>query len=69
MKLYPNWRDILRKAWSVRLMLVAALLSGIEVAVPIFYTAADFPPGVFAAASAMVTAAALVARIVAQKDV
>ena len=26
----PDWRDILRRAWSIRLMLLAGLLSGCE---------------------------------------
>lgn len=65
--LYHNWRTILRKAWSVRLMILAALLSGVEVALPLF--AEHFERGVFAALSAATVAAALVARIVAQRDV
>lgn len=67
MKLYANWREILRKAWSIRLMLLAAVLSGVEVAVPLFAHA--LPHGLFAALSAVSVAAAFVARLVAQKDV
>lgn len=67
MKLNDDWKQILRKAWSIRLMAAAAVLSGIEVALPFF--AGDIPQGVFATASGVVTAAALVARVVAQKDV
>ena len=29
-RLLPDWRDILRRAWSIRLMLLAGLLSGCE---------------------------------------
>ena len=36
MKLYPNWKDILQKAWSIRFMVIAAILSGIEIILPIF---------------------------------
>lgn len=67
MKLNNDWKHILRKAWSVRLMIAAAMLSGIEVALPFF--ASEIPLGTFAIASAVVTAAALVARVVAQKDI
>ncbi|WP_184117430.1 hypothetical protein [Aminobacter sp. DSM 101952] len=35
MTLVANWRAVLRQAWSVRLMLLAALLSGIEVMLPL----------------------------------
>jgi hypothetical protein len=66
MKLIDDWKHILRKAWSVRLMILAAALSGIEVALPFF--AAEVPLGTFALASAVVTAAALIARVVAQKE-
>ncbi|WP_081455273.1 DUF7940 domain-containing protein [Roseibium aggregatum] len=34
MKLVSDWRAVLQRAWSVRLMLLAALLSGAEVALP-----------------------------------
>lgn len=67
MKLYDNWREILRKAWSIRLMLLAGVLSGVEVALPFFSHA--MPRGVFAALSGITVAAAFVARLVAQKGV
>lgn len=63
----PNWRLVLRYAWSIRLMLLAALLSGAEVALPLFEY--SIPTGLFAALSAGVTAAALVARFVAQAPI
>ncbi len=66
MKLLADWREILRRAWSIRLMIVAGLLSGIEVALPFFADA--MPRGVFAALSVLIVMAALVARLVAQKD-
>lgn len=67
MNLIPRWKKILIKAWSVRLMLLAALLSGIEVALPFFVD--DFPKGVAAGLSLAVTFSALIARIIVQKDV
>ena len=66
MKLSYGWKEILKKAWSVRLMIVAALLSGIEVILPFFATAV--PPGIFAALSFLAVSSAFVARLVAQKD-
>lgn len=66
MKLTDDWKTILRKAWSVRLMILAGLLSGIEVALP--YFSADMPRGLFALLSITVVTAALVARLLAQKD-
>lgn len=67
MRLYDNWRIIMRKSWSMRFALVAGILSGCEVALPIIGD--RFDPGVFAALSAFFCCAALVARIVAQKDI
>ena len=67
MKLYSNWKTILRKAWSVRLMLLAGLLSGCEVIVPLYADA--LPQNTFAALSGITVCAALVARLVAQRDV
>lgn len=65
--LVSNWRDVLRKAWSVRLLLLAGLLSGLEVALPLIDGVYEIPRGVFAALSGVTVAGAFVARIVAQK--
>lgn len=65
MKLAPNWREVLRYAWSIRLMLLAAALSALEVALP-FIGALPIPTGVFALLSALTTAAAFMARLLAQ---
>jgi len=65
MKIDRDWRDILRRAWSVRLMALAAALSAVEVALPFF--AEEFSRGTFAALSGLAVAGALIARIVAQR--
>jgi len=66
MNLVSNWRAVLQRAWSVRLMLLAALFSGAEVALPFL---GDFiAPGWFAAVSALMVSAAFVARILAQRN-
>ena len=67
MRLIPDWHVVLRKAWSVRLLALAAVLSGVEVLLPVYET--SIPTGVFAMLSGVITSAALVARIVAQKDI
>lgn len=64
--LKEDWKNILHKAWSIRLMLIAGLLSGIEVVFPLFVDA--FPRGLFAALSVLFTGAAFVARILAQRN-
>lgn len=67
MKLYDNWKDIVRKAWSIRLMILAAILSATEVILPLF--ADVIARGTFAALSGVTVAAAFVARLVAQQDI
>jgi len=68
MTLLPNWRDVLRKAWSIKFMVLAALMSGIEVVMSILQPSNTLPPGVFAALAGVVTSAALVARLLAQNE-
>jgi hypothetical protein len=67
MKLYDNWKEILVKAWSIRFMLIAGLLSGIEIVLPLF--ADQFPRNLFAILSFVFVAAAFVSRLVAQRNV
>lgn len=67
MKLYDNWRDILKKAWSIRLMVLAGVLSAVEVVLPLF--ADSIPRGIFAALSGVTVAGAFVARLIAQQDI
>lgn len=65
MKLDHDWQEILRRAWSVRFMVLAALLSGVEIVLPLFVD--SFSRGTFAVLSFVAVGAALVARIVAQR--
>jgi len=61
---------VLRRAWSVRLILIAAILSGLEIALPLIPAdLVPIPPGVFAGLSFAATAGAFVARLVAQKNI
>lgn len=67
MKLYDNWKEILRKAWSIRFLVIAGLLSGAEVILPLFHD--SIPKNIFAALSLVFVTAAFVARLVSQRDV
>jgi hypothetical protein len=67
-RLIDEWRVVLRRAWSSRLMLLAGLLSGLEVVLPLLNGVLPIPPGIFAALSFVTVAAAFVARVIAQKD-
>lgn len=64
MKLKSNWRDIARKAWSIRLGVLAGLFSGAEVILPLFMH--SMPRNIFAALSFVTVMGAVVARLVAQ---
>ncbi|KRE02611.1 hypothetical protein ASE61_15145 [Bosea sp. Root670] len=65
----PNWRRVLRYAWSIKLIVLGGVLSGAEVALPLIREVVDVPRGWFAAASLIVTAGAFIARLVAQKSI
>lgn len=70
MTLLPDWASILKRAWSVKFMVLAALLSGIEVVMQILEptVAASMPKGLFASLAGLTTAGALVARVLAQNE-
>ena len=64
MTLKDNWSEIFRKAWSIRLGLLAGLFSGGEVILPLFMD--TMPRNIFAALSFVAVMGAVVARLVAQ---
>ena len=64
MELIEDWRKVLKHAWSIRLIILAGILSGLEVILPMF---TDMIPGkLFAILSMVVTALAFVTRVIAQ---
>jgi hypothetical protein len=67
MHLHPDWRAILRPAWSIRLILLAGLLNGLEVLMQV-RLGIGTPTITLGVLAAEVTAAAFVARIAAQRD-
>lgn len=69
MSLVSNWRRVLRHAWSVRLIILAGVLSGAEIALPLVRDLVDVPRGLFAGLSFAATAGAFIARLVAQQSV
>jgi len=66
-RLYDNWREIVRRSWSLRFIILAGLLSGCEIALPLF--ADQIPRNLFAVLSFAAVSAAFVARLVAQKGI
>lgn len=67
MKLLADWKDILKKAWSIRLMILAGLLTGAEMILPMFSDA--IPNKLFAVLTFVCVSLALVARLLAQNEV
>lgn len=67
MKFYANWKEILKRSWNLRFLILAGILSGFEVALPLF--ADDIPRNLFAALSFLCVCAAFIARLVAQKGI
>lgn len=64
MRLIEDWWKVLRYGWSIRLIILAGLLSGAEVILPMF--GESIPRNLFALLSMLVTVAAFVARLTAQ---
>jgi hypothetical protein len=67
MHLIKNWNEVLRRAWSIRFIILAGALTGAEVALPLFMDAA--PRGVFALLSMITSIGALFARLTAQNGI
>lgn len=64
MELLPDWKRIARRAWSIRLSIIAAMLSGAEVVLPLFIDV--LPRNLFASLSFVAVVGAAVARVVSQ---
>ncbi|MGZ8339155.1 MAG: DUF7940 domain-containing protein [Telluria sp.] len=67
MELVEDWRAVVRKAWSLKFSALALALTAAEVYVAI-KKPESIPPGVFAIGCAVITLAAMAARVVAQKE-
>jgi len=65
-RLLPDWKKIIRRAWSVRLAVLAAVFSGAEVVLPMFTY--SMPSNLFAGLSFVAVVGATIARLVAQPE-
>ncbi|MBB4005791.1 DUF7940 domain-containing protein [Allorhizobium taibaishanense] len=68
MDLLPEWRRLLKHAWSIRLNILAGFFAGMEIALPIIDQWVSIPRGLFAALSGLTTMASTIARLVAQRS-
>lgn len=64
MELLHDWKKIVRRAWSFRLSIIAAIFSGAEVVLPLFIDV--LPRNLFASLSFVAVVGAALARVVAQ---
>lgn len=64
MRLLDDWRDIIKRAWSIRLIAFAGLLSGCELILP--HMIDTMPKRVFLVLSFIVTVLAFIARLMVQ---
>lgn len=67
LELIDDWQAVLKRAWSLKCSVLAALLGGAEVAVSMIQPA-GIPNGAFAGIAAGVSVAAGIARLVAQQE-
>lgn len=67
MELVEDWQAILKKAWSVKFNIAAAVFGALELVVALVQPAA-VPHGVFAGIAFFVSIAATGARVMAQKE-
>lgn len=70
MRLVSNWRAVIRKAWSIKFIVLAGIFTGLEAIVSFLPTL--FPwvqSGYMALATGLIVIAAFISRIVAQKGV
>jgi hypothetical protein len=66
-----DWKKVLFGAWSSWFMWAAAALTGLEVMTPLLWEHGllDLPPYIYPAAMSVLTAGALLARTLVQKDI
>lgn len=62
--IHPDWKNILKRAWSIRFWAVAILLQGIELLIP--YYAENLPQGLFSILSLMAMIGGMYARFIIQ---
>ncbi|MFA9261800.1 MAG: hypothetical protein ACEQSB_00370 [Undibacterium sp.] len=69
MEAVKNWKSVLRYAWSVRLIVISGLLSGVEAILPYISGSPESSSSWVTVLTFVVTVSALIARFVAQPEV
>jgi hypothetical protein len=66
-KLVSNWRALIARAWSLKLLALAIILGALEIALPYLHGALPLQPGTFFALIFFINVLAAIARLMAQK--
>ena len=66
LRLLPDWKRVLRKAWSVKFNLISSVVGGVAAALPAF--ADRIPPTWFLSLCAVLPLAALAFRLLDQSE-
>lgn len=69
LKLHPDWRKILKHAWSVRLDVLLLILESAQAGIDVLSGNPPFDPKKFALVAVGVTATTLIARFIKQRSV
>ena len=69
MRLIPEWRRVLRYGWSVRLIVLAGILTGLEAVLPLVPEFLPIPIEYLAVSQFLIVMGALFARFIAQSKV
>ncbi|MCX5581310.1 hypothetical protein [Kaistia terrae] len=65
--LVPNWRAVLRYAWSLKLILLIAAIQGLDAAMPLIGLALPIPAGWLAVITTILAILAAFSRLIPQK--
>ena len=65
--LIPNWKSVLKRAWSVKFLGLAAVISGCEVVMQVAGNSI-MPSWVVPAVTGLLAAFGILARVLAQKE-
>lgn len=67
MRLVSNWTDVLKRAWSVRFIVLGGALNGIAAVFPEIVGQLGLSPSMVMATTAFVSAVATLARVIRQE--
>lgn len=67
MKLYDNWKTIVRKSWALRFMAIAVIGETAQVVLPLYVE--DIPRAYYALFTLLAIAAGMLSRLIHQDEI